>query len=542
VAEQRAAVRRGLAQSHQHVVRHVFSLMVWRGRTGRKGRKTPYQYSTAPGARVQWNNAPREAASCRPHADLAFWVVFPPTVFPWTFIVPALRLGVAPRDGALALAAGLLGAGAFWPVALWPLMLVSVALFLRLLRDQDTQPARYLGLLYGLTFAGGTLHWLFRIFGFWALPLVTLMAAYFCLLATLVALTRGQPVAARAALVALLAVAVEWLRGDAWYLRFPWYTPPHALAAAPPCVAGARWVGTYGLSYVIWFIAAAGAFGRPAVYGSFLLLPACWLLLPAEGEPDCRALLVQIEWAEPTSALPEERVDLVVLPELAYLRSPASVLAEPNGPAALARHTSSPVVFGAVEGTYAKMPFSNVAAVVGPDGRLLGTFPKQRPVPLLADGTPGARRPVFAVDGGVLGVAVCFDFDAPAVAGDLVRSGATVLVAPTLDARGWGRAQHEHHALLFRLRAVENDRWVVRAASSGRTEVISPRGVASVEGIEIGATGQVVLPFAHRDSWAPGGRLAWLGPAAAVGAALFLGWRGLTWARRRLSGASSCCA
>jgi apolipoprotein N-acyltransferase len=130
-------------------------------------------------------------------------------------------------------------------------------------------------------------------------------------------------------------------------------------------------------------------------------------------------------------------------------------------------------------------------------------------------------------------VAICYDFDAPAVAGSLVRSGATVLVAPTLDAMSWTRAQHEHHALLFRLRAMENDRWLLRTSSSGRTEAISPRGVPSAEGVEVGAVGQVVLPFAHRDTWALGGRLAFLGPAAAAGTALFLVVRGLGLIRRR---------
>src|SRR5262249_26326030 len=124
-------------------------------------------------------------------------------------------------------------------------------------------------------------------------------------------------------------------------------------------------------------------------------------------------------------------------------------------------------------------------------------------------------------DGGVLGVAICYDFDAPGVCAALARSGATVLAAPTLDAISWGRVQHEHHALLFRLRAVENDRWVLRAATSGRTEVISPTGMPSKEGIEIGATGHIVLPFAHRDSWVPGSWLSFLGPMAAGGTAVF---------------------
>ena len=445
----------------------------------------------------------------------------------------ALPLGVSPRQGILAVVAGLLGATAFSPLTLWPLMLLSVALFLRLLRDQDIQTARNIGMVYGITFAAGTMHWMFLIFGVLAVPLLAIMAAYFGLLATLFALTRGMTIPARVCLVALFAVGVEWLRGDAWYLRFPWYTPSHALASAPPMVAGVRWLGTYGLSFVIWLIAAAGAF-RPSAYAAFLLLPACWWLLPSDGEPDRRVLLVQREmgsFEQVISALPVEKADLAVLPELAYSRSPESVLSGRNSPADLARKISGPVVFGAIEGTYGEMPFTNLAAVIGADGLLLGTFPKQHPVPLMLDGTPGETRPVFAVDEGILGVAICYDFDAPAVAASLVNSGATVLVAPTMDAMQWGKIQHEHHALLFRLRAVENDRWLLRASSSGRSEVISPRGVPSSEGIEVGEVGHIVLPFAHRDSWALGRWLYFFGPAAAIGTVGFLLWRATKWLR-----------
>src|SRR5207244_912570 len=159
----------------------------------------------------------------------------------------------------------------------------------------DTLTARNLGLVYGLTYGLGTMHWFFALFGPKAAALVGIMAAYFGLLATLVALTRGANPWARAALAALFAVAVEWLRGDAWYLRFPWYTPPHALAASPACVSLARWLGVYGLSGVVWFFAAAGAFRHPALWLGVLLLPAGSLVLPAVPPPDCRVLLVQAE-------------------------------------------------------------------------------------------------------------------------------------------------------------------------------------------------------------------------------------------------------
>jgi apolipoprotein N-acyltransferase/predicted NAD-dependent protein-ADP-ribosyltransferase YbiA (DUF1768 family) len=452
----------------------------------------------------------------------------------------SLPLGVSARDGAAAIGAALLGAAAYPPIGAWPLTLVSTALFLRLIRDQDTLTARNLGVVYGVTYALGTMYWFFAVFGTYAIPLFGLMAAYFGLLATLIAMTRGQGPLTRAALTALFAVAVEWLRGDAWYLRFPWYTPGHALAQAPAWIAAARWLGAYGLSYVIWFIVAVGAFGRPLAWTAIALLPAAWFLLPAVEPPDRRVLLIQTE--EPGGGesvfadIPPEPVDLAVLPEYAYTCAAKLALATPRGPAGLARKVSAPVVFGAVDGDYYGGTFTNLAIVIDAQGRIQGQFPKQRPVPLMRDGTPGTTRPVFPVKEGVLGVAICYDLDAPAIAGDLVRDGATVLVTPTYDAIWWTRMQHLHHELLIRLRAVETDRWVLRAASSGRTEVIDPNGVPSAAGVEIGETGFVVLPFGHRTTRPLGAQLFLLGPAFAAAALLFVVVSVWRWLGRRRRG------
>ncbi len=446
----------------------------------------------------------------------------------------ALPLGVPARGGAVMVAAGLLGAAAFPPLGLWPLTFVSTALFIFVIRDADALTARNLGLVYGLIYGLGTMYWLFALFGVRAVALFGLMAAYFGLLATLVSLTRGTNPWARAALVAVFAVGVEWLRGDAWYLRFPWYTPPHALAASPAWISLARWIGVYGLSGAVWFLAAAGAFRHPALWLGLLLLPAGSLLLPAVPPPDHRVLLVQAEGSGAVQAVipkvPAEHVDLAVLPEYAYTGSAKSALASPYGPAALARRVKCPVIFGAVEGDYLIPPFSNVAVVIDAAGNVLGTFPKQRPVPLVVDGVPGDRRPVFPLDQGVLGIAICYDFDAPEVAGWLVRHGATVLVAPTMDAIEWTATQHDHHELLCRLRAVENDRWFLRATTSGRSEVIDPHGNPSGDGVVVGKTGYVVLPYGHRSTMPPGRWASFLGPIAAGLSVVFVLWR---WVRRR---------
>jgi apolipoprotein N-acyltransferase len=435
----------------------------------------------------------------------------------------SISVGVSPREALFGLFLGLLSAASFPPIGAWPLSFVSIALLLRLLRDRGPERARNIGLIYGLVYGLGTMYWFFGIFRLLAIPLIALFAGYHGLLATLIALTRGKAPLARAALVALFAVAVDWLRGDAWYLRFPWYTAPHALALCPPCIAAARWLGTYGLTYAVWLIAGWGAFGHPRAWAAVLLLPACALLLPAVDEPDRRALLMQTEDQQPTEFFvrdaPAEKVDLAVLPEYAFFSGPEQAIK--YAVAELNRKLSCPVVFGAVEREVGSADFQNVAAVLDADGRLLGTFPKQRPLPLFNDGLRGTRRPVFAVGQGVLGVGICYDFDAPAVAASLVRSGATVLVVPTFDAMSWSRTQHVHHELLVRLRAVENDRWVLRATSSGRSEAVNPRGVPSEEGLDIGAAGFVHVGYAHRGGFALGGQLHVLGPAAAAGTVVF---------------------
>lgn len=446
-----------------------------------------------------------------------------------------LPVGITFRDGLLALGTGLLGAAAFPPIGLWPLSLASICLFLGQLRDRNSRDARNIGLIYGLVYGAGTLYWFFGIFGALAVSLTALFAGYFGLLATLIAMTRDHRPVIRALLVALFAVAVEWVRGDAWYLRFPWYTAPHALAMATPCIAASRWLGTYGLSFIIWFVAGAGAYSHMRYWVAFLLLPACSFLLPAVEPPDRRALLIQteeiggVEFIIPEVL--EEKVDLAVLPEYAYFVSPKRALESKRGPAMLAGKTSSAVVFGAVEGMYGEPDFKNVAVVIDADGRILGMFQKQRPIPLFRDGLPGTDRPVFPVEEGILGVGVCYDFDAPAIASSLVRKGATVLVVPTYNAMTWSRTQHVHHELLLRLRAVENDRWILRAASSGRSEAISPDGKPSEEGIAIGEQGFITVRYGHRHSRPLGGYTALLGPASAGGTVLFLlisavqGWR-----------------
>jgi apolipoprotein N-acyltransferase len=419
----------------------------------------------------------------------------------------------------------LLGCLAFYPVRLPILSLVAIAILLHTLERPSVTEAVVLGFAYGFVYAAGTMYWMHGIFGTLVIGLFALNGAYFALLGLLIHMTpRWRPVL-RALLVALFAVGIEWLRGDAWYLRFPWYTVPHALAGMPAWIAPARWLGCYGLSLVIWFIVAWGTYWRFEIWLALLLLPFSAWLLPAIDQAKHKALLIQTENAAETEALfddlPNEAMDLVVLPEYAYRQAPATALLSSRGPRGLARKTSAPVVFGAVEELPERNSFLNLAVLVGPDGQQLGAFPKQHPVPLLHDGIPGETCPVFPLEQGTLGIAICYDCDGPAVAGSLCEQGATVLIVPIHDGFG-APVRNMHHETMLRLRAVENDRWVLRAANSGRSEAISPLGIPSEEGVAISEIGHVVVQYSHRDTRAFGTYAHRLGPVAGFTVALAL--------------------
>jgi len=75
-----------------------------------------------------------------------------------------------------------------------------------------------------------------------------------------------------------------------------------------------------------------------------------------------------------------------------------------------------------------------------------------------------------------IGPMICFESIFPTIAWHLAREGAQVLVVMTNDAwfgRTAAAAQHQQIAVL---RAVETGRWVVRAASTGISSIISPDG------------------------------------------------------------------
>lgn len=155
-----------------------------------------------------------------------------------------------------------------------------------------------------------------------------------------------------------------------------------------------------------------------------------------------------------------QKADLVVLPEtLTYYGTGLSMVeaAEPMpGPSteyfgALAKELNLYIVAGLIE-REGHLVY-NVAALLGPDGKLQGKYRKVT----LPDGevdqgvTPGREYPVFRTRFGTLGMMVCYDGFFPEVARELTKRGAEVIAWPV-----WGCNPE-----LAQARAAENHTYLV---------------------------------------------------------------------------------
>lgn len=133
---------------------------------------------------------------------------------------------------------------------------------------------------------------------------------------------------------------------------------------------------------------------------------------------------------------------------------------DPSGQVALRYHKIRLVPFGEY------VPLQSVLAVagVGKLVRRVGEF------------TPGEDLAVGSADGHRLAVFICYEAIFPDLVRGFAQGGADLLVNVTND--GWyGRtsAPYQHMAMAV-FRAVENGKYLVRAANTGITAIVDPRG------------------------------------------------------------------
>jgi apolipoprotein N-acyltransferase len=195
----------------------------------------------------------------------------------------------------------------------------------------------------------------------------------------------------------------------------------------------------------------------------------------------------------------DEGADLAIWPESStpfYLDLNAA-LADPIR--RLAAETETPLLVGTDEfvrgGDGAPNELFNTAVLVDKDGQSRGSYRKMRLVPFgeyvpfkkllffvgplveaVGGFTAGSEAVVFDANGRRISVAICYEQVYPWIAREFVNGGSQLLATITNDA-WFGRSSAAYqHFEQSALRAVEQSRYVVRAANTGISGAIDPYG------------------------------------------------------------------
>ena len=327
-------------------------------------------------------------------------------------------------------------------------------------------------------------------------------------------------------------VATEWGRSTI-AMSFPWALLGSSQATVIPVVQVASVVGVYGLSALVALVGTAAAATavtrdrahRRAAIGVGVLLAAVVAgglfrvgraELSREGTP-IRVGLVQGSVSQEDKWDPKLRedilaryldlsrqalgqnADLVVWPEAAtpFYFDLQSNLAAPVR--RLAMEAKTPFLIGTdafVRGT-ADAPdrYFNSAVLVGPDGKSRASYRKMQLVPFgeyvpfksllffvdsivegVGDFSAGEEAVVFDADGRRFSVAICYESVYPWISRQFVLRGSQLLVTITNDA-WFGRSSAAfQHFEQGAIRAVEEGRFVVRAANTGISGAVDPYG------------------------------------------------------------------
>ncbi len=114
------------------------------------------------------------------------------------------------------------------------------------------------------------------------------------------------------------------------------------------------------------------------------------------------------------------------------------------------------------------------------------------------------------------GPAICYEVVFPQITRTQIRNGADVLVTITNDAWYDGTSAPKQHLWQARLRAIEGDRYLLRAGTTGISAFIDPTGRV-LESLPMGREGIIYAKFQARMSFTPYVRFGdWFAWAAVV--------------------------
>ena len=336
---------------------------------------------------------------------------------------------------------------------------------------------------------------------------------------------------ARALLLApVLWVAIELAR--AHITSFPWDLLGYAQVNNLPLTRLASFTGVYGLSFVIALVNSVLALGfllprerRTAVafvgvLGAIALESGVLVPYPTP-HPDHTAELVQENlpifegnWSPSYYDLTMAQLVQLSSSAAANTRAPGSALIIwPESPApfvtsdprfqhwmtALAEDSHSSLLIGALGVNAGPAPdkplIFNSAQLISADGAFVSRYDKIHLVPFgeyvpfrnllsfaqslthdVAEFARGKQRDALRIDGHAIGTFICYESIFPDEILQFARNGAELFVNISDDAWYGEYGAPGQHLNMARMRAIENNRWLLRATNNGITASISPLG------------------------------------------------------------------
>lgn len=318
---------------------------------------------------------------------------------------------------------------------------------------------------------------------------------------------------------------------------FPWVLLGYSQMRLLPIAQFASVFGVFGVSMLVAAVSASLALiglraargvDRAAPYATFVVIAVVFVWgrarmtdneLTRQGEP-IRVGLIQgdvdqaVKWSPERAAtifddyiyMTREaiglRADLILWPE----SSTPFVFEEDRAAAdrlrALARQAHVPVLFGSDQIEWKivgnrRVPdkYFNSAFLIREDGTTAGVYRKMHLVPFgeyvplqklfffaaplteqVGTFQPGMTPELLPVRGHPISVAICYEVVYPALVRQFVQGGSQLLTTITNDAWFGDTAAPYQHFEQASMRAIENGRYLIRAANTGITGIVDPYG------------------------------------------------------------------
>ena len=418
------------------------------------------------------------------------------------------------------------------PVSLYPLAFAALVPLMRGIDKDNLRRSFLRGFITGIIAWLGTIYWVvvaMNQYGGIIVPLSILILVLFVLYLSLYtgiftfacAYLEKVTSAPSYLIAAPVWVILEYSRGIVM-TGFPWSYLGHSQFGFLHLIQVASVTGTLFISFmivaansiictiwarkkvpVVFTVVIAAIFASSLAYG--------FVRLQHRDEGKLKAAIVQgnigqdIKWDESFKMMTVSKyyrlsfglaqgTDIIIWPETAipFLlgREPAAYRYVQAVPVML----GSRLLFGTV-GMLSTGNLLNTVLYIDRDGNTAGIYNKVHLVPfgeytpivsyfpflakltaIGADFRPGDGHRPIETDVGKIGVLICFEGIFPYITNDTVRQGAEVLVNLTNDAWYNRTSAPYQHFAFYVFRAIETDRYVLRAANTGISSIIDPRG------------------------------------------------------------------